>query len=170
MKTRISNCYSRGGFLARNKALLLPLSAILVVSFLAAGARAQSDMGNMTMPSDAKSTMKSPMAKAQTAIELTTDPTPPKKGSNTVRVKLTSKDGKLVEGAKVTVTFFMAAMPDMGMAAMKKIITASDKGGGSYEGKGDIGSGGDWEVTVKASKNGHIVATRKLTLNVAGGM
>ncbi len=169
MKTQISNRCSCSGFTGHNKALLLLFSAIFFVSCLTAGAGAQSNMGNMTMPSDAKSTMKSPM-KAQAIIELTTEPSPPQKGSNTVRVKLTSNNGEPIEGAKVTVTFFMAAMPDMGMAAMKKVITANDKSGGSYEGKGDIGSGGDWQVTVKALKSGHIVATKKLTLNVAGGM
>jgi len=124
----------------------------------------------MSMPSDAQSTAKKSMPMAQATVEVTTDPSPPQKGTNTVSVKLTSKDGKPIDGAKVTVTFFMAAMPDMGMAAMKTVITASDKGGGSYEGKGDIGSGGAWQVTVKASKSGHVIATKKLTINVAGGM
>src|SRR5438094_2649621 len=47
----------------------------------------------------------------QANVELTTDPDPPHKGSNTIRVKLTGQDGKPITGANVTVTFFMAAMP-----------------------------------------------------------
>src|SRR6202051_2985925 len=106
----------------------------------------------------------------QANVELTTDPDPPHKGSNIVRVKLTSQDGKPITGANVTATFFMAAMPAMGMASMKTVINASDKGGGMYEGKGDLGSGGTWQVTIRAQQNGQTVANKQLTLNATGGM
>ena len=109
-------------------------------------------------------------AQAQANVELTTDPNPPHKGSNTVRVKLTGQDGKPITGANVTVTFFMAAMPAMGMSAMKTVINASDKGGGLYEGKGDLGSGGTWQVTIKAQQNGQTMANKQLTVNATGGM
>src|SRR3989449_4184056 len=109
-------------------------------------------------------------AQQQANVELTTDPEPPHKGSNIVRVKLTGRDGKPIAGANVTVTFFMAAMPAMGMAAMKTVINASDKGGGMYEGKGDLGSGGTWQVTIKAQQNGQTIANKQLTLNATGGM
>lgn len=109
-------------------------------------------------------------AHAQGNIELTTDPNPPHKGSNTVRVKLTSTDGQPVAGAQVTVTFYMAAMPAMGMSAMKTVINASDKGGGMYEGEGDLGSGGTWQVTVTAALNGQTIASKQLSLNATGGM
>ena len=109
-------------------------------------------------------------AQQQANVELTTDPDPPHKGSNIVRVKLTGQDGKPIAGANVTVTFFMAAMPAMGMAAMKTVINASDKGGGMYEGKGDLGSGGTWQVTVRAQQNGQTIANKQLTLNATGGM
>jgi Cu(I)/Ag(I) efflux system membrane fusion protein/cobalt-zinc-cadmium efflux system membrane fusion protein len=106
----------------------------------------------------------------QATIELTTDPSPPHKGRNTVRVKLTSSDGKPANGAQVTVTFFMAAMPAMGMAAMKMVVNASDKGGGLYEGTGDLGSGGTWQVTLMATQNGQVIVSKHLTLNATGGM
>ena len=109
-------------------------------------------------------------APQQANVELTTDPDPPHKGSNTVRVKLTGQDGKPIAGANVTVTFFMAAMPAMGMASMKTVINASDKGGGMYEGKGDLGSGGTWQVTVRAQQNGQTIGNKQLTLNATGGM
>ncbi len=109
-------------------------------------------------------------AQAQANVDLTTDPTPPKKGSNTVRVKLTGQDGKPIIGAQVRVTFFMAAMPAMGMAAMNTTINASDKGGGMYEGNGELGSGGTWQVTVTAQQNGQTIAHKQLTLNATGGM
>jgi len=109
-------------------------------------------------------------AQNQATAELTTDPSPPHKGSNTVRVKLISSDGKPVAGAQVTVTFFMPAMQEMGMAAMKTLINASDKGGGLYEGHGDLGSGGTWQVTVTATQNGQLIASKHLSLNATGGM
>jgi RND family efflux transporter MFP subunit len=109
-------------------------------------------------------------AQQQASVELTTDPDPPHKGGNTVRVKLTGQDGKPIAGANVTVTFFMAAMPAMGMAAMKTVISAGDKGGGMYEGKGDLGSGGTWLVTIRAQENGQTIANKQLTLNATGGM
>ncbi len=109
-------------------------------------------------------------AQQQANVELTTDPDPPHKGSNTVRVKLTGQDGKPITGANVTGTFYMAAMPAMGMAAMKTVINTSDKGGGVYEGKGDLGSGGTWEVTIRAQQNGQMIASKQLTLNATGGM
>jgi Cu(I)/Ag(I) efflux system membrane fusion protein/cobalt-zinc-cadmium efflux system membrane fusion protein len=106
----------------------------------------------------------------QTNMELTTDPDPPHKGSNTVRVRLTGQGGKPITGANVTVTFYMAAMPAMGMAAMKTVINPSDKGGGIYEGKGALGSGGTWQVTIQTQQNGQTIANKQLTLNATGGM
>lgn len=109
-------------------------------------------------------------AQQQANVELTTDPQPPHKGSNIVRVKLTSQGGQPIAGANVTVTFYMAAMPAMGMAAMKTVINASDKGAGMYEGKGDLGSGGTWQVTVRAQQNGQTFANKQLAVNATGGM
>ncbi len=117
----------------------------------------------------AAAAMNSP-AQTQAMVELTTDPSPPRKGSNTVRVKLTSGEGKAVTGAQVTVTFFMPAMQEMGMAAMKTVVSASDKGAGLYEGSGDLGSGGTWQVTVTATQNGQVIVSKRLTLNATGGM
>src|ERR1700732_5273842 len=109
-------------------------------------------------------------AQQQANVELTTDPDPPHKGINIARVKLTGQDGKPITGANVTVTFFMPAMPAMGMAAIKSVIDASNKGGGMYEGKGDLGSGGTWQVTIRVQQNGQTIANKQLTLNATGGM
>jgi len=109
-------------------------------------------------------------AQQQAKIDFTTDPAPPHKGSNLVHVKLTTQDGQPISDANVSITFYMAAMPAMGMAAMKTVINATDKGGGMYEGSGDLGSGGTWQVTIRAQQNGQIVANKQLTLNATGGM
>ena len=109
-------------------------------------------------------------AAAQANIEFTTDPNPPQKGSNVFRVKLTGTDGTPTTGAQVTVTFYMAAMPAMGMAAMNTTSKLTEKGNGLYEGNGSLGSGGTWQVTISAQKNGQVIATKQLSVNATGGM
>jgi Cu(I)/Ag(I) efflux system membrane fusion protein/cobalt-zinc-cadmium efflux system membrane fusion protein len=103
-------------------------------------------------------------------IDFATDPNPPAKGSNTFRVKLTSANGSLVTGADVTVKFFMAAMPAMGMAATNTNTKLNEKGNGLYEGQGDLSSGGTWQVTITAQQNGQTIATKQLRVNATGGM
>ncbi len=106
----------------------------------------------------------------QAKVDLTTDPSPAQKGSNTVRIKLTDPAGKPIAGAQVTATFFMAAMPAMNMPEMKTVIKGTDKGGGIYVGKCDLGSGGMWEVTVTAQRGGKTIVTKKLTITATAGM
>jgi Cu(I)/Ag(I) efflux system membrane fusion protein/cobalt-zinc-cadmium efflux system membrane fusion protein len=107
---------------------------------------------------------------AQVNIDFTTDPNPPSKGANTFRVRLTGPGNAPVTGAAVTATFYMAGMPAMGMAAMNMTTTLVEKGNGLYEGNGSLDSGGAWQVTITAQRNGQIVATKQLRVNVAGGM
>lgn len=103
-------------------------------------------------------------------ITLSTIPSPPRKGSDAVQVKLTGADGKPVSGAQVSVAFYMPAMPAMGMAAMHAASTLRDKGHGIYEGSLRLGSGGTWQATVTASRDGKAIATKQLGVTVAGGM
>ena len=106
----------------------------------------------------------------QAKLELTTQPDPLRKGSNVFRVRLTDTAGSPIAGAQVNVTFFMPAMPAMGMAAMKTSVDLIDKGAGLYEGAGELGSGGTWQVTLTAQQNGRMIGTRHFTLNAEGGM
>jgi Cu(I)/Ag(I) efflux system membrane fusion protein/cobalt-zinc-cadmium efflux system membrane fusion protein len=106
----------------------------------------------------------------QANVELTTEPTPPRKGSNTIRVKLSDSNGSAISGAEVSVTFYMPAMPAMGMAAMRTSVPLSDKGNGLYEGATQLESGGTWQVTIVAKKNGQTVASKRLSVNATGGM
>lgn len=106
----------------------------------------------------------------QTSVEFSTLPSPPHKGDNTFRVKLSESNGSPIAGAQVRVTFFIPAMPAMGMAAMRAVSNLSDKGGGTYEGSGKLGSGGTWQVTIVAQKNGQTVASKQITVNAEGGM
>jgi RND family efflux transporter MFP subunit len=109
-------------------------------------------------------------AAAQANIDFTTDPNPPQKGSNVFRVKLTSADGTPTSGAEVTVGFYMAAMPAMGMGAMNTTTKLIDKGNGMYEGRGSLGSGGTFQVSISVHKNGQVIATKQLRVNATGGM
>jgi hypothetical protein len=103
-------------------------------------------------------------------VDFTSEPNPPNKGTNVFRVRLTGPGGSGFTGAAVTVTFYMAAMPAMGMAAMTTSATLSEKGNGLYEGNGSLGSGGTWQVTVTAQKSGQTIATKQLRVNATGGM
>jgi hypothetical protein len=106
----------------------------------------------------------------QIGIDLSTEPATPRKGANTIRVKLTEADGRPVAGAQVTVTFFMAGMPAMGMAAMRDVATLADKGNGLYEGSLQLHSGGTWQVTVAVQHGGQTIATKQLSISATGGM
>jgi len=129
----------------------------------------QAALGTFVPPppgAGAAGAMNAPLAKA----ELTTEPDPPRKGSNTFRVKLADASGAPISGAEVSVTFSMPAMPAMGMAAMRTQIPLAEKGNGLYEGQGKLDSGGTWQVTILAKKNGQIVASKQLSVNATGGM
>ena len=106
---------------------------------------------------------------AQIQIDFSTQPDPPRKGANTVRVKLTAADGKPVMGAQVTATFVMPAMPAMGMAAKRAAVTLADKGNGFYEGPLQLESGGTWQVNVTVQRGGNVIANKQLSLSVTGG-
>lgn len=111
-------------------------------------------------------TVNAPKANA----DMTSQPEPPRKGSNVFRVKLTDTKGAPVSGAQVSVNFFMAAMPAMGMAAMHTDVKCSDKGNGLYEGSGQLASGGTWQVTITAQKDGQTIASKQFSVNATGGM
>jgi len=110
------------------------------------------------------------VAQQSANLEFSSEPSPPRKGGNTFRVKLTNASGKPITGAQVTLTFYMPAMPAMGMAAMKTTATLTDKGSGIYEGTGELGSGGTWQVTIMAQQNGQILASKQMNVSATGGM
>jgi RND family efflux transporter MFP subunit len=109
-------------------------------------------------------------AATQVQIDLNTQPSPPRKGANTVRVKLTGSDGKPVTGAQVSVTFAIPAMPAMGMAAQHAAATLIDKGNGDYEAPVQFPSGGTWATIVTVQRDGKTIASKQLSLDATGGM
>jgi Cu(I)/Ag(I) efflux system membrane fusion protein/cobalt-zinc-cadmium efflux system membrane fusion protein len=104
------------------------------------------------------------------SIDFSSNPSPPRTGSNAMRVKLTGPDGKAVSGAQVTLTIFMPAMPEMGMAAMHATASLSDQGGGNYEGRLDVPMAGTWQATVSVMRSGQVIATKRMSVTAGGGM
>lgn len=131
----------------------------------------QADAGSYAPPPPgASSAAIQPSQTAQLNIDFTTDPNPPHKGNNALHLKLTGSDGNPISGADVSVTFFMPAMPAMGMAAMTTQAKLSGQGKGMYQGSGVLESGGSWQVTIAVQKNGKTLGTKQLRINATGGM
>jgi Cu(I)/Ag(I) efflux system membrane fusion protein/cobalt-zinc-cadmium efflux system membrane fusion protein len=138
-------------------------------------AQLQSALGSSTPPqqnanTSAAQSQASGSQPQQIKIELTTEPSTPQKGKNTVRIKLTGADGKPVDGVQVSAIFSMPAMPAMGMAGQRAAAALSAKGQGAYEGPLELDSGGTWQVIVSVQRSVSTIATRKLTVDATGGM
>ena len=58
----------------------------------------------------------------------------------------------------------------MGMAAMRAQATAADQGNGVYAADLELQSGGTWQVSVTATKDGKTLATKQLNSSVSGPM
>ena len=129
----------------------------------------QAAMGSFAPPppgAGAAAAMNAPAV--QISMDYSSTPSPPRAGNNVFRVKLTGANAAPVTGAQVTVTYFMAAMPAMGMAAMRTVATLNDRGGGIYEGPGQVQMGGTWQVTVLATKGGQTLAQKQLDVSAEG--
>jgi Cu(I)/Ag(I) efflux system membrane fusion protein/cobalt-zinc-cadmium efflux system membrane fusion protein len=132
-------------------------------------AQVQASMG-ATSPLPPATTTRAASTSPQVQLDFSTQPSPLRKGANTVRVFVKGADGKPIPGAQVNVAFFMAAMPAMGMAAEHAQATLSDKGNGTYEAPLELASGGTWQVTVTVQRGGQTIATKQLTVSATGGM
>jgi Cu(I)/Ag(I) efflux system membrane fusion protein/cobalt-zinc-cadmium efflux system membrane fusion protein len=106
----------------------------------------------------------------QASIEVTSDPNPMVRGHNKVIVTLRDSKGAPIAGAQVTASFYMAAMPAMGMAAMRAQGTAVDLGNRTYTTNIELPSGGTWSLTITASKQGHPIATKQTDVSASGSM
>jgi len=111
-----------------------------------------------------------PSAMSQPTITFTSDPTPLTRGHNSVVVTLLDSKGQPISGATVTVTFYMAAMPAMGMTAMRDTSVADEQGRGVYATGVDLQSGGTWSLTIVAVKDGQTIATRQMDVSATGPM
>jgi len=130
----------------------------------------QATLGSFVPPPPGADAASSAANASQANAELTSQPSPPNKGSNVFHIKLTDANGSAIAGAEVSVTFSMAAMPAMGMAAVRTPVALSDKGNGVYEGTGVLESGGTWQTTILAKKNGQAIVNKQLSVSATGGM
>jgi Cu(I)/Ag(I) efflux system membrane fusion protein/cobalt-zinc-cadmium efflux system membrane fusion protein len=132
-------------------------------------AQLQSAMGSFT-PAPQPAGTGSQQATAQLQIDFITEPNPPRKGAHTVHVRLTDPGGKPVSGVQAAITFFMPAMPAMGMAAQRASASLAEKGNGNYESLIHLDTGGTWQVTITIQRAGTTIATKQLSVSAAGGM
>jgi Cu(I)/Ag(I) efflux system membrane fusion protein/cobalt-zinc-cadmium efflux system membrane fusion protein len=110
------------------------------------------------------------MSLPSATVEMSSEPNPPARGKNKLHLTLKDSAGKPIEGAQVTVTFYMAAMPSMGLAAARAQATASNQGNGVYTADIDLQSGGTFQVTIVATKGGQSLAQKQFNASVSGPM
>jgi Cu(I)/Ag(I) efflux system membrane fusion protein/cobalt-zinc-cadmium efflux system membrane fusion protein len=98
-------------------------------------------------------------------ITFSSRPDPPRTGENTFEVSVKDAQGQPVIDATVEVSFFMPAMPSMGMPAARSRAALPHAGGGTYRGTGEI-SAGRWDVTVTVSRAGQRLGTKATAIVV----
>jgi Cu(I)/Ag(I) efflux system membrane fusion protein/cobalt-zinc-cadmium efflux system membrane fusion protein len=109
-------------------------------------------------------------ATEQLKIEFNTRPSPASKGNNQLSVTVSEANGSPCKGADVTATFFMQAMPAMGMPASRVSAHLNERRPGTYTGGVSLNYGGTWQLTITVKRNGTVVAVKSATTDVAGGM
>lgn len=154
----------------------LMTSADMMGSLGMAGIRMeQAQMGEMDMNMDgmkmkgAQTKERKPAAGAQTkkkgevTLTLTTKPSPPIDGENTLQLVVTDAVGKPIDNAKVLFSYTMA------MPGMKAVKVPAPFKNGQYEGKAKFGMAGTWEVTVSVTPPGKPEIQEKFDLEAGGG-
>jgi Cu(I)/Ag(I) efflux system membrane fusion protein/cobalt-zinc-cadmium efflux system membrane fusion protein len=133
-------------------------------------AQIQSSLGSFSpLPPPAPSASGTSTAQS-IGIDFATEPSPLRKGNDTVRVRLTGPDGKPLAGAQVTAIFFMPAMPAMGMGAMRATATLTEQSPGAYNAALQLTAGGTWQVTIAVVRGGQTVAAKQFSVDATGGM
>lgn len=97
-------------------------------------------------------------------LALSTVPTPPRVGENTLRIRLTDEKGKTITNARVSMSY---TMPMPGMSPVRAEAALSKEG--FYEAKGNLAMGGTWEVTVKATIPGKPEVKATFAVTAGGG-
>jgi Cu(I)/Ag(I) efflux system membrane fusion protein/cobalt-zinc-cadmium efflux system membrane fusion protein len=117
------------------------------------------------MPGKAKDKIATPVAPAaRLDIIFRSQPDPPRSGANDLEVALKDNQGQPVTDAVVEVTFFMPAMPSMGMPAMRSAATLTHGGAGVYRASGEVPGPGRWDVTVAVTRAGQRAGTKKFSI------
>jgi RND family efflux transporter MFP subunit len=101
-------------------------------------------------------------ATSQIDIAFRITPDPPKTGDNQMEVAVKDASGKPLDGADVSVQFFMPAMPTMNMPAMRNETKLAPAGGGVYRGPGQVMMAGQWQATVTVTRGGQRLGSRQI--------
>jgi len=112
----------------------------------------------------ARSAGAAPSGVPQLQIDLRTQPEPPRTGKNAVSIRVRDSAGKAVDNAKVTVVFFMPAMPAMGMSASRSEAALDFAGAGEYRGEIELQTTGAWKVTVRVEKDQKTLGTAQFAV------
>jgi Cu(I)/Ag(I) efflux system membrane fusion protein len=107
-----------------------------------------------------------PQEKQVAGVTLTfsTIPIPAKVGENILRVRLTDSKGETIKNAKVSFSFTMP-MPGMTDVGAQAVLSKE----GFYEAKANLGMGGTWHVTVKATIPGKPEIKEMFLVATGGG-
>jgi RND family efflux transporter MFP subunit len=101
---------------------------------------------------------------AGTQITFRTVPDPPTIGDNQMEVAVMDAGGTPIDGAEVSVQFFMPAMPTMNMPAMRSEAKLAPAGGGVYRGSGQVMMAGRWDATVTVVRGGQRLGIKQLPM------
>lgn len=97
-------------------------------------------------------------------LALSTVPTPPRVGENTLRIRLTDEKGKTITNARVSMSY---TMPMPGMSPVRAEAALSKEG--FYEAKANLAMGGTWEVTVTVTIPGKPEVNAIFAVTAGGG-
>jgi Cu(I)/Ag(I) efflux system membrane fusion protein len=107
------------------------------------------------------------VAAGELRIATSLEPDPPRLVGQRVHVALADAAGHPIDGAHVTVSYDMAAMPNM--AEMKSDFAAAPAGDGAYDAVFDLPMAGSWTITVRARTAAAAGAAHyTLTIGTAG--
>ena len=121
-----------------------------------------SSQGMASMPAAAPPAAAAPPMTSMQDIDVTfkTEPDPPKVGENTFEAMVMA-GGQPVTDAGASVELVMPAMPSMNMPEMRSTVALKHDGSGRYRGTGKVDTAGAWEATVKVTRSGQEIGSRK---------
>ena len=149
------------------KLMGVTIGVAVLVGLIAAGCGrgTQNDaasQGMASMPASAPPAAAAPpTASAQESdVTFKTEPDPPKVGENTFEAMVMAGGQPVTDGG-VSVELVMPAMPSMNMSEMRSTVALKHDGSGRYRGTGNVAMAGTWEATVKVTRNGQDIGSRK---------
>ena len=149
---------------------LMALGVAIVASILAAACGGGGEQQNnntentpVTAPEAQAPAATTEKPAGNVEVTLTTQPDPPRMGETTFET-MVRMGGQPVTDADVSVELFMPAMPAMKMPEMRNTVALKHEGGGRYRGTGNVMMAGNWDATVRVTRDGQEVGARKVPI------